>query len=124
MTSAQTKKKKVKNYSKITSLTEYHNLLNAYKGVAIIIDYSATWCGPCRKISPVFKKISKRYSQNLFLKIDIDEYATIIPDDIESLPTFVAMLDGKRLGNVTGANEKELEILVAKYCTANSIEKK
>ena len=39
----------------------------------IIVDFSATWCGPCRMISPEFEKLSNEYSTIVFLKVDVDE---------------------------------------------------
>ncbi len=39
----------------------------------IVVDFTATWCGPCRIMSPIFIELSKKYPGLIFLKVDVDE---------------------------------------------------
>ena len=41
----------------------------------MVIDFSASWCGPCRFIEPAFKELASRFSDAIFVKIDVDELA-------------------------------------------------
>jgi thiol-disulfide isomerase/thioredoxin len=44
----------------------------------IVVDFTATWCGPCRVMSPIFVELSKKYKNLIFLKVDVDEVAVSI----------------------------------------------
>uniref|UniRef100_K4AGV7 Thioredoxin domain-containing protein n=1 Tax=Setaria italica TaxID=4555 RepID=K4AGV7_SETIT len=44
-------------------------------GKLMVIDFSASWCGPCRFIEPAFKEMASKYTDVAFVKIDVDELA-------------------------------------------------
>lgn len=39
----------------------------------VVVDFSATWCGPCRMISPYFDELSTQFEKLIFVKVDVDE---------------------------------------------------
>jgi thiol-disulfide isomerase/thioredoxin len=41
--------------------------------VKIIVDFTATWCGPCKMISPYFAELSEKFTNLIFVKCDVDE---------------------------------------------------
>ena len=43
-----------------------------YHVAQVVVDFSATWCGPCRMISPYFDELSKDFKSVYFLKVDVD----------------------------------------------------
>ena len=45
----------------------------------IVVDFTATWCGPCRLMAPIFTELSKKYDQIIFIKLDVDEVQVIDP---------------------------------------------
>jgi thioredoxin 1 len=57
----------------------------------MVIDFSASWCGPCRFIEPAFKELASRFTDAIFIKVDVDElavrHASCGPDAI-LVPTF------------------------------------
>jgi len=62
-----------------------------------VIDFSATWCGPCKRLTPMIEELSETYSGKVFIgKIDIEENPeTTEMFDIMSVPTILFFKDGK-----------------------------
>ncbi|KAJ1701153.1 hypothetical protein LUZ63_000932 [Rhynchospora breviuscula] len=76
----------------------------------LIIDFSASWCGPCRMIEPTFKALSAKFSQAIFVKVDVDELPEVSRQwRVEAMPTFVIVKDGKEISRIIGAKKDELE---------------
>lgn len=58
----------------------------------------ATWCGPCKAISPVLERLSAQYTNAKFIKVDVDEAAEIAQEyGISAMPTFFFSRTEKRL---------------------------
>ncbi|KAK2581869.1 hypothetical protein KPH14_002332 [Odynerus spinipes] len=71
----------------------------------VVIDFYATWCGPCKKIGPQIEKLAQELVDVIFLKIDVDECEDVVNEyQISSMPTFVFIKEGKVLDTFSGAN--------------------
>lgn len=56
----------------------------------VVVDFGATWCGPCKAVAPRFKQLAKTYSEALFIKVDVDDCMDLAMKlEISALPTFV-----------------------------------
>ena len=76
----------------------------------VVIDFFATWCGPCKRIAPTYEKLSEAFSTIVFLKVDVDEAAELVNMyDVSVMPTFVFLKDGKEVKRVEGADMAGLE---------------
>lgn len=76
-----------------------------------VIKFTASWCGPCKRISPLYKKLSEEHTSVKFYEVDIDEGAEISDTlGIKSVPTFLFFVSGEQRKSltVTGGKEKEL----------------
>jgi thioredoxin 1 len=77
---------------------------------AVVIDFFATWCGPCKRIAPFFEKLSESVKSVSFFKVDVDESQDLVNEfAISAMPTFVFLKDGKEIKRVEGADMTGLE---------------
>ena len=94
-----------------TELDEYKKLLKTNEKV--IVDFSAEWCGPCKRIAPTFKSLADKYPEIVFVKVDVDDSAEIAEfETISAMPTFKAYHKGKVFKTLTGGSEEKLTLLV------------
>ncbi|KAL4199954.1 hypothetical protein AMTRI_Chr03g147330 [Amborella trichopoda] len=81
----------------------------------IVVDFSASWCGPCRIIEPFVKELANKFSDVKFLKIDVDELPDVSQEwGVQAMPTFVLIKEGKLVDKVVGPDKRELEKKVEK----------
>ena len=75
--------------------------------------FTASWCGPCKSITPHIQKLSES-SQNVdFLKIDVDQNGELAEEyEVASVPTFILFKDKAVAGRIMGANAQKIDELV------------
>ena len=84
-------------------------LLEVPQDKMVVIDFYANWCGPCKKIAPEYEKLSEKYSDVVFLKVDADESEKLSESfQISALPTFLFLNKGNVINRLEGANLSEL----------------
>ncbi len=73
----------------------------------VLLDFFATWCGPCRMIAPFIEEIADEHPEYVVAKIDVDEAPALAQAfGIESIPTLVVMKNGKVVRTAMGARPK------------------
>lgn len=80
----------------------------------VLIDFYATWCGPCRMVSPIVEQIAKEHPEYLVGKVNVDEEGELaMRFGVRSIPMLVVMRDGVVDDAVVGARPKAaiLELL-------------
>ncbi|RCV17021.1 hypothetical protein SETIT_3G185400v2 [Setaria italica] len=81
------------------------------KNKLVVIDFTASWCPPCRTIAPIFAEMAKKNSNVVFLKVDVDEMKAIAEQfSVEAMPTFLFMKEGEVKDRVVGAAKDELAV--------------
>ena len=105
---------------KVKSKRQFKDLIESSYDVPVIIDYYATWCGPCKKISPIFDNISSNYGVSedghtlmKFARLNVDKLEKISTEqNINSMPTFIVYKDGVQVERSEGASKTRLAKLV------------
>lgn len=83
-----------------------------------IVDFWAAWCGPCKDMEPVFRRIASRHrGKMIFARLDSDKNrATAIAYLVKSIPTMMIFENGAEKGRVVGrVSEQELETAITPY---------
>jgi thioredoxin len=74
----------------------------------VVVQYYATWCGPCKMLKPVLEAISTEMTDTKFFRVDIDQFrAQAIDAGIRSVPTVVVYKDGEEVDRQSGYQPKE-----------------
>jgi thioredoxin 1 len=84
----------------ITSLEALNSLSSTHK--YLILDFTATWCPPCKAIAPLFSKLAKEFAiPNVlaFAKVDVDDASEVAQQfGVTAMPTFLFLVDGEAKG--------------------------
>ena len=73
----------------------------------VLVDFFATWCGPCRMVAPVVEEISRERSDIKVCKVNVDEQPELAGQfGVMSIPTLVVMKNGKIVNQSIGAKPK------------------
>lgn len=88
--------------TRIETLTETTFDGSVADGIAVV-DFWASWCGPCRKMAPQFENAAARRPQYRFAKVDVDaEPALAARFGIRSIPTLMVLRDGQPVAAQSG----------------------
>lgn len=81
----------------------------AEAGQLVVVDFTATWCGPCQRIKPALACFADEFRSVRFIAVDVDALDDVAAEaGVRSLPTFHLYDDAKLVGEMTGARESVL----------------
>ncbi len=75
----------------------------------VIVDFWATWCGPCKMLAPVLDEIDAEHADNIKIcKVNVDEQPALAAKfGIMSIPTLIFFRNGEEIGKLVGVHSKE-----------------
>ncbi|XP_007424609.1 thioredoxin [Python bivittatus] len=100
----------------VGDLTEFRTELSSAGSKLIVVDFSATWCGPCKMIKPFFHSMVEKYPDVIFIEIDVDDAQDVASHcDVKCMPTFQFYKNNEKVHEFSGANKEKLEEAIKKY---------
>ncbi|KAK6529061.1 hypothetical protein TWF694_004280 [Orbilia ellipsospora] len=110
--------------SKVTQISSASQLDGIKSGnTIVVIDFFATWCGPCKAIAPVFATVAEKLSETgkmAFVKVDTDKNSDIArAHNISAMPTFVVFKNNQETHRIVGADMPKLKAVVEELLAAS-----
>jgi len=83
----------------------------------VVVDFFATWCGPCKRLHPILKKLAKKNTNITFVQVDVDQNKNLMQQHkVRGMPTIVIYKNGVEVFNRAGfMTEKELQKIISRY---------
>ncbi|WP_299577807.1 thioredoxin [uncultured Sunxiuqinia sp.] len=101
----------VEDHPKILTLTD-KNFQQKTKNKLVLVDFWASWCGPCRMMAPILNEVSDELNGNSLVgKVDIEQYQSLAQKfKVRSIPTLILFRDGKEINRFVGIKNKDFII--------------
>lgn len=84
----------------------------------VLVDFHATWCGPCKMLSPIITRVAKKAGDNVrIVKIDVDKNQPLAGSlGVRGVPTLILYKNGEKVWRQSGVvQERELLSIIEQY---------
>ncbi|KAI7824373.1 thioredoxin-like protein [Gamsiella multidivaricata] len=100
----------------IGSQSEFNSQLTAAGSRLVVVDFFATWCGPCKTLAPVLEGLEKKHTSTIFAKVDVDQAKDCAETyEVTAMPTIVFFKSKSEVGRVVGVNMNQIQALIKEH---------
>lgn len=101
----------------LESESEFDDQLKNAGDKVVVVDFFATWCGPCNNIARPLEQLAQKYeSQAVVLKVNVDKIGELAHEfKVFAMPTFIFFKNGKQVERWEGASIEAIENLINKF---------
>ena len=101
------------------TVSELGDFLELAQLPLLVVDFTASWCGPCRMVAPLYDAMSHRHPRATFIKVDVDAAPDVQSHcAIRAMPTFQIYARGEKVFELVGANVPTLDAELTKLTAA------
>ena len=95
----------------LTKIEEFKNLIS---NDLVLVDFNATWCGPCRQLKPILENFSKKHKEIMVVSVDVDSFPSLAKEyGVMSIPNLKLIKENKVIREKVGyMDSAELEEFV------------
>ncbi|CRK90569.1 CLUMA_CG004271, isoform B [Clunio marinus] len=101
----------------VKDTADFDSQLESAGELLVLVDFHATWCGPCKMIAPKLEEFANAYADKIVIvKVDVDDCEELaMRYNISSMPTFVFIKKGQQIDSFSGANAEKLEKYIIQH---------
>ncbi|XP_014440884.1 thioredoxin domain-containing protein 8 isoform X3 [Tupaia chinensis] len=97
----------------IKDMNEFKTFLKAAGHKLVVVEFSAKWCGPCKRICPLFHAMSLQYQNVMFANVDVNDSPELAEVcHIKAIPTFQMFKQVQKIFELCGADANMLEMKI------------
>jgi len=98
----------------VKDMDDFRTQLKDAANKLVVVDFYATWCGPCKMIAPKLEDMAQQFTDVIFLKVDVDDNEEVASQyDISCMPTFIFIKNFEKVSEFSGANADKVKELIA-----------
>ncbi|KAF9327444.1 hypothetical protein BGZ91_001467 [Linnemannia elongata] len=100
----------------VSSQAELNSTLTSAGSKLVVVDFFATWCGPCKTLAPILEGLERKHTSTIFAKVDVDKAQDCAGTyKVTAMPTILFFKNRSEVGRVVGADVGKIQGYIKSY---------